>query len=177
MKRAASRANSRETEYRAHFADCEAQLVRLRSQLTHISHNYELSKEKHHHQTAKLKKKIAILETEKSEQEACERKSREAKQLLTKGESDHEEKESEVCHGGEGSNGGHSSSSVCEGTERMLKEIESSVEKRILEEEGSEHYIPLEPMGAQETAKLLTGIVDAHFQQLNQELLNIFDTS
>ena len=43
-------ANNQEKKHRAHSADCEAQLVRLRSEVTRISQSYEQLKDKRYHQ-------------------------------------------------------------------------------------------------------------------------------
>lgn len=43
-------ANNQEKQYRAHSADCEAQLVRLRSEVTRISQSYEQLKDKRYQQ-------------------------------------------------------------------------------------------------------------------------------
>lgn len=43
-------ANSNQRDYRAHSADCEAQLVRLRAEVTRISQSYEQLKERRYHQ-------------------------------------------------------------------------------------------------------------------------------
>ena len=51
VKQVKSEAGSREKEYRARCADYEAQLVRLRSQVTKISQSYEQLRDKRHQQS------------------------------------------------------------------------------------------------------------------------------
>lgn len=46
-------ADSQERSHRTHSADCEAQLVRLRSEVTRISQSYEQLKEKRYNQRGK----------------------------------------------------------------------------------------------------------------------------
>lgn len=161
MKEAADR---REREYRAHSADCEAQLVRLRSQVTRLSRSFEHLKEKRHqerldsnsvkhlrneldrtnlhHSNEGLKRALARLSEEEVQGEKKQLKPREWDQ---------------------------------EKLERMLEETTHMVETGLLDPSDSAAYIPLQPtpMPAQEPSELLTQVLDKHFAQLNEELLKL----
>jgi len=193
--------SNQETEYRAYCADREAQLVRLRSQVTRISQSYEALKDKRYTQQhakgtksaattqvmeleqklerteqeleqtreelKKTLKKVVKLEAEKADWEVgADSKSKEGKQVVLV--KDHKDKQFAVYWGGHG----NSERPNNEGTERMLKEVDSIVKKKITEADNCElasfTYTP-----GLETSELLTRILDKHFKQLNDDLLNI----
>ena len=147
-------ASSREREYWAHSADCEAQLVRLRSEVTRISQSYEQLKEKRYHQKSSPKEtelrqeldrvKMKLHLSNEDVRKAVGRVSQletEAKKMIEREQSKHS----------------HHNTAV-----------------KTMADVTSEEYSLLQPVQAQETVHFLEEMFNTHCHQLNQEILRIF---
>ncbi len=162
-------AGSREREYRARCADYEAQLVRLRSQVTRISQSYEQLRDKRHQQNRErssvdskgLEPTAKVLEL-KEEVDRARHAANVANRELKKALETIRILEAKQPWLGVGE-----SATL---THQMLEELKSNVEERVLKE-GDDDDTTLQLTPPQETGKLLQQLLDKHFKQLKFELL------
>lgn len=170
MKRAY---NSKEKEHRAYSADFEAQLMRIRSESNRLSQNYEQLKEKYYcqHQERGAKGHLKGIESMtkvmefKHDLERSELKLHLSKQELKKAQEKIAMLEAEQQTHVKDVKQLLPREKRCE---LNCEEFACSVEKRIMEQ-----HIPLQP---QQTSQILEELLDKHFQNLNHEILKMFDS-
>ena len=162
MKLAAS---SREREYRALCADYEAQLVRLRSQVTRISQSYEHLRDKRRHQqhyrggtNTKEQKSAANLEL-KAEVDRVKCAAHTANTEL--------EAALERVARLEAEQRQHSKTIL---TQHMLEEFKNNVEEKVTKEDDSQYNTPFQLAPPEGTTQLLEQLLDKHIQQLKLDL-------
>ena len=149
-----------ENKYRAHSADCEAQLVRLRSQVTRLSRSFEHLKEKRHHERQSSTSGPHLSEM-REELERTKLNLQISNEELKKALARLGEKE-----------GARTEAEKQEVVTRMMEEVSLDVE-RILEDKDNPIYIPLSSTPPQEPAEILSELINKHFAQLNNELTKI----
>ena len=200
MEHVIEAANKREREHQAYSADYEAQLVQLRSEVTHISLSYEQLKEKRYQgqktrlrgvESTQVTELLKELEKSKLKLHVTREELQRAKQRVAELETNMSEyvnpsnKESwKLKHANPSKELVEdllekigSEPAQCRSS-HILKQFAINVDK--IKEESEGEYIPLQPTErtyspTQEASQFLQHILDQHFQQLNQELLKIFD--
>lgn len=139
-----SAASNRERDYLARSADCEAQLVRLRSEVAKISHSYEQLKAKRYHRDDNLNYELKQeLERVKFSLHLSNEELKTTRDKLALLETDNEQ--------------------LLSGDKDNTKELGHS-----------ERYIVLQPVQTQETSRLLEDMFDKHCHHLNHEIQKIF---
>lgn len=155
--------SNREREYLAHSADCEAQLVRLRSEVTRISHSYEQLKAKRHHQReSKLNTKEHELSLELERLKLSLHLSSE---------------ELKTAEGRIAQLEGDQKGITCRIQPKQLDGTNSTRERfeTTEDEERMDQYVVLEPVVlTQETSHLLQDMFDKHYHKLNHDIQKIF---
>lgn len=155
--------SNREREYLAHSADCEAQLVRLRSEVTRISHSYEQLKAKRHHQR---ESKLNTKEHELSlELERLKLSLHLSSEELKTAEGRIAQLEDE-----KGDQKGITHRIQPDGTNSTRERFETTED-----DERMDQYVVLEPVVlTQETSHLLQDMFDKHYHKLNHDIQKIF---